>query len=207
MKKTIFKKFASIALALSLVFSLAATSFAADITTSGGNASTPVYLSSTSDGTLSGEPVATALSATVPTALPMAVSQDGTVTTADDCKIVNNSYGAVRVKTATINSENGWSLTAFGSKDTLASEKVDSNKIGFAMTIGEGQQVATDDSNADTQTLIDAPVTGCYMSGVGDTSNNSISVDYDAIVTPLSVAADETTVASVVFVVEWDSAS
>ncbi len=205
--KNSMKKLIAACLALSLVFCMAIPSFAAEITANGGNGSTPVNLSSTDDGTLDGNPASTALSVTVPTALPMAVGVDGTVTTADNCKITNNSFGAVRVKSATINGENGWTLTSFGAKETLASEKVDSDKLGFAMTVGNGSQVATDASNANTQTLISAPVAGCYMTGVGDTANNSVAVNYDAIVTPLSVAATEATIASVVFIVEWDTAA
>ena len=189
MKKNLTKILAA-GLVLSLAFCMAIPSFAAEITSNGGNGSTPVYLSSTDDGTLDGNPAATALSVTVPTALPMAVGTDGTVTTADNCRITNNSFGAVRVKTATINGENGWTLTAFG-----------------AMTVGEGSQVATDASDANSQTLISATMAGCYMTGVGDTANNSVAVNYDAIVTPLSVAATEATIASVVFIVEWDTAA
>lgn len=205
--KKILTKILAAGLVLSLAFCMAIPSFAAEITSNGGNGSTPVYLSSTDDGTLDGNPAATALSVTVPTALPMAVGTDGTVTTADNCRITNNSFGAVRVKTATINGENGWTLTAFGAKETLAAEKVDSDKLGFAMTVGEGSQVATDASDANSQTLISAPMAGCYMTGVGDTANNSVAVNYDAIVTPLSVAATEATIASVVFIVEWDTAA
>jgi hypothetical protein len=134
------------------------------------------------------------------------MAQDGAVTTADNCKIVNNSYGAVRVKSVTITAAGSWELTAFGTKSTLASEKVDSHKLGFALSIGGGAQVETDSSNASTQTLISSPITGCYMSGSGDSAKNSVSIDYSAIVTPLSSAITDATVASVVFVVEWDTA-
>ncbi|MBQ4416611.1 MAG: hypothetical protein II868_02870, partial [Butyrivibrio sp.] len=89
-------------------------------------------------------------------------------------------------------------------KSTLASEKVDSNKIGFAMSIGGGNQVRTD-ASGNTQALLSAPITGCYMSGVGDATRNSVSVLYDAIVTPVSVAVTNSTVANVVFVVEFDT--
>ena len=108
------------------------------------------------------------MSVTVPTALPMAMSDDGTVVTASDCKITNNSYGAVRVRSVSISAAEGWNLTAFGDKSSLAGEKVDSNKLGFAMSIGGGAQVATA-SNEATQSLITAPIDGCYMTGVGDT--------------------------------------
>lgn len=206
MKNNNMKKVISIILAVCALAVMAIPAFAADITTNGGNGTTPVNLYSTDDGTIGGDPAPTALSVTIPTALPVAVGSDGETTTADNAKITNNSYGAVRVKTATISGANGWTLTAFGNKNTLASEKVDSNKIGFAMKLGTGAQVKTT-ANGNTQALISAPVTGCYMSGVGDTTKNSVAVAYDAIVTPVSSAVTNKTVANIVFVVEFDTAA
>ena len=43
------------------------------------------------------------------------------------------------------------------------------------------------------------------MTGVGDLSGNSVSVEYAAIVTPLSNTVSNTTVANVVFVIEWNT--
>ena len=201
------KKFLAIALSLCMIFALGITTSAADITADGGSGSTPVYLSSTEDGSINGTPAATAMSVTVPTALPMAMSQAGDVTTADNCQIINNSYGAVRVKSVTITAANGWQLTAFGDKATLASEKVDSNKLGFAISIGGGNQVATDTSDASAQMLISAPINGCYMSGIGNPSGNTVAVEYAAIVTPLSTPVTNANIANVVFVIEWDTAA
>lgn len=201
------KKFVSMILALCMVCALSVSAFAAEIDTSGGSGSTPVNLSSTDDGTTGGDPSATAMRVTVPTALPMAMSQDGDVTTANNCQIVNNSYGAVRVKSVSITAASGWKLTAFGNKSSLAGEKVDANKLGFAVSIGGGTQAGTDASNINAQNLITAPITGCYMTGVGDLSGNAVSIDYAAIVTPLSSAVTNATVASVVFIVEWDTAA
>lgn len=200
-------KLVALALALCLCLCMSVTAFAADVSTPGGSGSTPVNLSSTDDGTPGGTPSATAMSVTVPTALPMAMSQTGDVTTATDCKIVNNSFGAVRVKSVTISTANGWKLTAFGDKSTLAREKVDANKLGFALSIGGGTAVQTDASNEATQALISAPMSGCYMSGVGDATGNAVSVNYSAIVTPLSAPVTSATVATVVFVIEWDTAA
>lgn len=207
MKK--FKKPASLILALCLVFALAVSACADNnITASGGSGTTPVSLSSTTDGIGGGEGggtiTPTRMSVTVPTALPMTMSQDGDVLTADNCRITNNSYGAVRVASVSISAAEGWNLTAFGDKASLAGEKVDSNKLGFAMSIGGGAQVATSTDEA-TQSLITAPIEGCYMTGAGDSSRNSVGVDYEAIVTPLSSAVTAATVASVVFVIEWDT--
>lgn len=201
-------KILSAVLALAMCLSMCVTTFAADsntINTAGGSGTAPVNLSTTADGEIGGDPAATALSVIVPTSLPMAMAQDGTVTTATNCAIVNNSYGAVRVKSVTISSANGWKLTAFDDKAAFASEKVDSKKLGFAMSIGGGTQVKTDKTNESTQALISEPITGCYMSGVGNTEANSVSVLYAAIVAPLSSAVSEATIANVVFVVEWDS--
>ena len=134
------------------------------------------------------------------------MSDDGTVVTADNCKIVNNSYGAVRVKTVTISAASEWNLTSFGDKNSLAGEKVDSNKLGFALSIGGGKEVMTK-GNAATQRLISAPMDGCYMTGVGDVNRNSAAIDYAAIVTPMSGAVNNSTIANVIFVIEWDTAA
>lgn len=207
MTKTL-RKPVTMLLALCMVFSLAVGACADDITASGGSATSPVNLTTTNDGIGGGEGgggtvTPTRMSVTVPTALPMAMSDDGTVVTATDCKITNNSYGAVRVASVSISAAEGWNLTAFGDKASLAGEKVDSNKLGFALSIGGGAQVATA-SNEATQSLITAPIAGCYMTGVGDSSRNSVAIDYDAIVTPLSGAVEGANVANVVFVIEWD---
>ena len=199
------KKFIALALSLCMVCAMTVSAVAAEVESDGGAGTTPVYLSSTEDGSIDGEPAATAMSVTVPTALPMAMSQNGDVTCADNCKIINNSYGAVRVKSVTITTANGWKLTAFGDKSTLAGEKVDSNKLGFAISIGGGTMKMTDGSNANSQSLISTPIAGCYMSGVGNPGANTVAVEYAAIVTPLSAAVTNANIANVVFVIEWDT--
>lgn len=198
MKKN-FKKLVDLAL------SLASVASAATVDTSGGTAASAVTLSSTADGTMDGDPAATKMSVTVPTVLPVAVGTDGTVTTASDAKIVNNSFGAVKVSSVSIEAAQGWNLTAFGGKDSLAHEKVDSNKVGFALSIGGGAQKATDASNTAKQTLLSSSIDGCFMSGAGDQTANSAAIAYDAIVTPVSNAVTNTGIASVLFIIEWDA--
>lgn len=199
------KKLIAILMSICMLFAVSVSAFAAEIEVSGGTASTPVYLSSTEDGTIGGAPAATAMSVTVPTSLPMAMNQQGDVTTATDCRIVNNSYGAVRVRSVTISAGEDWHLTSFGDKSILAGEKVNSNKLGFAMQIGGGEKVWTSGDDA-SQRLISAPVSGCYMTGNGDTERNFVDIQYEAIVTPLSQPAADAHIANVMFVVEWDAA-
>ena len=137
--------------------------------------------------------------------LPIAVGTDGTVSIATDAKIVNNSFGAVKVNSVSIEAAQGWNLTAFGDKATLAKEKVDSNKFGFQIALGNGEKKLTDGKNASKQTLLTDAVEGCFMSGVGDTAANSISISYDAIVTPVSEAVTNAAIASVLFIIAWDT--
>lgn len=203
MKNT--KKIISLVLAICMLASLAISASAANtVDASGGTGTSSVTLSSTADGSLDGDPSATKMSVVVPTVLPIAVGTDGSVATASDAKIINNSYGAVKVNSVSIEAAQGWSLAAFGSKDTLAHEKVNSNKFGFQLAIG-GAAAATDNKNASKQTLLGNAVEGCFMSGVGDTSANSIGISYDAIVTPVSEAVTNTAIASVLFIIAWDA--
>ncbi len=203
MKIKNLKRFAALSMALCLSLSLmTAASASNEATSSGGTASSDVTLSSTEDGSLEGNPAATAMSVTVPTVLPIAVGTDGSVATATDAKITNNSYGAVKVSSVSIQAADGWHLADF--ETNMADEKVDSNLIGFALTIGGGAQLATDESSTETQTLLDAAIEGCYMTGAGNTSGNTVAIAYDAVVSPVSSAVTNTGVASMVFTVEWD---
>lgn len=200
------KKLFSLVLAICMIASLAISASAANtVDASGGTGTSNVTLSSTADGSLGGDPAATKMSVTVPTVLPIAVGTDGTVSTATDAKIVNNSFGAVKVSSVSIEAAQGWSLTAFGDKATLAGEKVNANKFGFAISLGGGAAKQTDSKNASSQTLLSEAAEGCYMTGVGDETSNSIAVAYDAIVTPVSEAVTNTAIASVLFIIAWDA--
>ena len=205
MKKNI-RRILALAMALCMVFAFSAFASAAtnEASASGGTATSSVTLSSTTDGSLGGDPAATKMSVTVPTVLAVAVGTDGSVATATDAKIVNNSFGAVKVSRVTIEAARGWNLTAFGDKSTLAHEKVDSNKVGFSLAIGGGAVNNTKNGDTASQVLISSAVDGCYMSGSGDQGANSVAIDYDAIVTPVSTAVTNASIASVLFIVEWD---
>ena len=204
MKNT--KKIVSLILAVCMIASLAISASAANtVDVAGGTGTSSVTLSSTADGSIGGDPASTKMSVVVPTVLPVAVGTDGTVSTATDAKIINNSFGAVKVANISIEAEQGWNLTAFGDKATLAKEKVDSNKFGFQIALGNGEKKLTDNKNASKQTLLDTAIEGCFMSGVGDTSANSIGITYDAIVTPVSEAVTNAAIASVLFIIAWDA--
>ena len=100
MKKINAKSILCLALALCMALSLGVSSFAADneISESGGKAFTPVTLT-TSDS--DGKPAPTRMSVIVPTTIPIVLKDDGSIVTAKNLTITNQSYGAVRVKSAT----------------------------------------------------------------------------------------------------------
>ncbi len=90
MKNT--KKIVSLILAICMIASLAISASAANtVDASGGTGTSSVTLSSTADGSIGGDPAATKMSVVVPTVLPIAVGTDGSVATASDAKIINNS--------------------------------------------------------------------------------------------------------------------
>lgn len=59
--------------------------------------------------------------------------------------------------------------------------------------------------NDDKPLSVDALLEEGYMSGNGDQSANSIAISYDAIVSPVSEAVVNASVASVLFVICWDA--
>ena len=125
-------------------------------------------------------------SVTVPAGLPLAVTEDGVVTSSTDAAIANNSTCDVKVTGISLRTENGWTLVPF--EYNMAAAKVDSKLIGFA--IGGAQSV----DNGDSETLV---LTGDWSIGAGST----LPLDYDANVSATSVGIDEQ-VLTVVFVVE-----
>lgn len=78
-KSKAFSRIMALALALCMTCALGISASAAEIETNGGAGSTPVYLSSTEDGSIGGNPSPTAMSVTVPTALPTAAQKRGPI--------------------------------------------------------------------------------------------------------------------------------
>ena len=131
MKNT--KKIISLVLAICMLASLAISASAANtVDASGGTGTSSVTLSSTADGSIGGDPAATKMSVTVPTVLPIAVGTDGTVSTATDAKIVNNSFGAVKV--------NSVSIEAAQNAGQLIREN-----FGSTLVVNEMKKLPTDD--------------------------------------------------------------
>ena len=178
------RKILSLFLAMTMVCSLSMSVMATDITTDGGNSEVPVELTAE----------AATFSVTVPTALPIDVAADGTVTTADDAKIVNNSHGAVMVTNMTIVGADNWEILDWDTAD-MSSEKVGSAKV--AMIINNEKTTADD-------TITFNQANFPKLDGTSDAiSTDELAIVYDAKVPAQASAISDLTVANVVFTIGW----
>ena len=175
------KKTLTTMLAVIMLVSISAPAFAADTTSQ----STPVEVTA----------AAATFNVTVPTTLPISVSATGVVTTASDAKIVNNSWGAIKVSGLAITGQNGWSIANFDTTN-MSTAKVNAKLI--AMSI-----------NGDKTTGVDAisfnAVNFPKLDGMNDTATDELAITYTAKVPAQSTAIASTAIAQVVFTIEWDA--
>ena len=200
------KKITTTILALAMILSLSVSAFAAapsaatqttpGITTSGGTDTTEVQLViGTGDGTSDSGSGSGAFSVTVPTVLPFAVANDGTVSVASNAKIINGSNGPVKVTSVTATGANGWAIVANGTNF----KTVPMNTKSFTLTLNGDNFPAAAANTASTLSLTGAS----WPSIAGD--NGELALIYSG------AFASQTSnlnvkVADVVFTVAWDAA-
>ena len=183
------RKLMSLALALVMSLALAAPAAAADVGTSGNAGTVPV--------TISAE--ATTFSVTVPTSIPLNVDANAAVTCANNLKIINNSAGPVEVTGISVQNS-VWSIVSFngGNRSSLASEKVNSNKLGLALTPDGGTQIATSTTGNQNLTL---PEDQWVIPAGGN-----LPFECAGIATAVSASASNVEAAKVVFTLAWKDA-
>ena len=200
------KKITTTILALAMILSLSVSAFAAapsaatqtapGITTSGGTDTTEVQLViGTGDGTSDSGSGSGAFSVTVPTVLPFAVANDGTVSVASNAKIINGSNGPVKVTSVTATGANGWAIVANGTNF----KTVPMNTKSFTLTLNGDNFPAAAANTASALSLTGAS----WPSIAGD--NGELALIYSG------AFASQTSnlnvkVADVVFTVAWDAA-
>lgn len=157
-----------------------------NVSSSGSTGSVPVALTAE----------ATTFSVTVPTSIPLNVDASAAVTCADNLKIINNSAGPVEV-TAIAVQNNAWSIVSFngGNRSSLASEKVNSNKLGLALKPSGGTQIAT--ATTGNQNL--TPTDGEWVIPAG----GNLPFECAGIATAVSASASNVEAAKVVFTLAW----
>jgi len=126
-------------------------------------------------------------SVTVPTSLPLVMDQDGNVN-ASAAQIVNNSSGDVIISSVTLRGENGWKIVPYATE--MAHQKVDARVVGFSLN-----RAATATSGEEES-----------LSLIGDWTipqNDSLDLDYDAVISAMSQAVENETILSAIFVLKW----
>lgn len=178
-------KLISLCLALCMMLSLAICANAAEIDTSGGSGTTPVSLTTTNGGIGGGDDgdiTPTKLNVTVPTTLPLAMSDEGTVITATDCKITNNSKtGAVQV-TAISMTDGTYKV---GNYDSFSGSKTIALKINSCVTKDAGKMSITKDALPKIGAAQNLPLT--YFAKVSGDAPNSKDVQAANVVFTISI--------------------
>lgn len=188
------KRTASLLMTSALIASaLGMSAFAANDVSAPGAGTTPV--------TVTAE--ASTFNVTVPTAIPLAVKADGTVTVPENVEIINNSSGPVKVTSVAMNNS-AWSMTDYngGSRAKIAAEKVGSKKLGLSLTAKNEAEASNKDGN---QTF--SPTKWLMQGKDGGTANAKLPITVGAIATANDTAISVAeTAANVIFTLAWDTA-
>lgn len=188
------KRTASLLMSSALIASaLGMSAFAANDVSAPGAGTTPV--------TVTAE--ASTFNVTVPTAIPLAVKADGTVTVPENVEIINNSSGPVKVTSVAMNSS-AWSMTDYngGDRAKLAAAKVGSKKLGLSLTAKNEAEASNKDGN---QTF--SPTKWLMQGKDGGTANAKLPITVGAIATANDTAISVAeTAANVIFTLAWDAA-
>jgi hypothetical protein len=169
-----------------------------------GTATTPVNVTS----------AATAMSVTVPTSLPVRVSNTGEVTAATGATITNSSYGAIRIKSVTIDKSGDWTLVSADAN--LSEGYVNEQLLGFQLTINDKTYKTTTPTQSQSatasstqQTLFPGTTNETHVIYGKNSNNHTLALTYKAVVAPLieeiATGDDEEHAANVVFTVEWNT--
>ena len=130
---------------------------------------------------------ATVFSVVVPAVLPVTVDQNGKVYVSN-VEIVNHSTAPVQVSSVTLTAENGWTLVPYDSD--MSHAKVDSKQLGFRILNHETGKTGS------SATFV--PTAPWKIS-----EEESLTLDYDAVVSALSQPVTNANILSVLFVIEW----
>lgn len=188
------KRTASLLMSSALIASaLGMSAFAANDVSAPGAGTTPV--------TVTAE--ASTFNVTVPTAIPLAVKADGSVTVPENVEIINNSSGPVKVTSVAMNNS-AWSMTDYngGDRAKLAAAKVGSKKLGLSLTAKNEAEASNKDGN---QTF--SPTKWLMQGKDGGTANAKLPITVGAIATANDTAISVAeTAANVIFTLAWDAA-
>lgn len=192
------KKFIAILMVVAMMAAMSVVGASAAITESGGTDTTRVELTygtlvdTDDDGVPDTPDHGANFNVTVPTVIPFSVDSDGTVTTADDLEIVNNSNGQVDVTAVHANTVSPWAIVAYGTD--FKQVPVDSKQFTFQLN----------GDNFGAGTSVDLTLGSAWTTINGQ---DSMALPYDGDFAVQSAAIDEGHIADVIFTVAWHTAA
>ena len=181
MNKKIMRQVMSLGIATSTLLGANFAAFA-NITTDGGTGSAVVELTAE----------APTFSVTVPTSLTVDIDGMGNVTVANNAKIVNDSYGAVKVTDVTVIGGDEWTAVDY---ETDMSKEIVGKKI-FGFNINDSATNAGGDFVFDQASF---PV----IDGRNDTDSDELAVSYDVKLPAQRDAVAGANIATVTFTIGW----
>lgn len=130
-------------------------------------------------------------SVTIPASMQLVMAKDGTVYSADNACIKNNSTGDVHVYSVTVTGQNGWKIVPYDTN--MANKKVDSKLIGFALLNKKTEK------SGNEETFI--PGNDWRI-----VQNGTMPLPYSAVASATSQPIENTQVLNVMFVIDWSDA-
>ena len=184
------KRLATLCLALVLVMACSVGAFAADpevpgtqdVDTADGSSTIPVVVTVE----------APVFKAVVPVSLPVSVMADGTVITADNASIKNqSSFGSIKVTSVEFTATTPWEIKEFTDKATFGQLPVNSKVFGFKVN----------NCSASTDGAVNINSTDFPIIHIG--AANKLTLAYDMLIAPQSIAFSAEAVGSVVITIGW----
>lgn len=130
----------------------------------------------------------TTFSVTLPASLPVAVDSKGEVTTASNLRIINNSFGPVKVESAQIKPVDGWVISPWGTD--YKAKKVGLKEVSFKFN----------DNEVDTSGAVS---TANLRSIVGE--GGTLPLTYESDISVQKDRIDNEVIATLLLTVGWDN--
>lgn len=191
------KKVLTLALAAVMAVSCMVPAVAADLTV---GAATNTVVDGTGSSLVKVTAEATQMTVTVPAVLPISVDKVGHVTVANDAKVINKSYGAVKVTDLQAASKPGWTLQA-------ANHNFSADKVGtknYTISI-DGKAADAGNSGAiEVSTALGAQIDGATFNAGGTlTAPTERGFSYDGKISAQKTALTDAEVSTVTFTIDW----
>lgn len=133
-------------------------------------------------------------SVTVPTALPVTITQDGSILTADNAAITNLSAGPIAIYDVEILAASGWETVAYGTLD-LKDAQVNAKKLSLQLIFGDEETgTIVNTTGADTND---------FTNSILIPKGESLALPYNAEVPAQQDTYDAVEFAQVIFTVGW----